>query len=356
MSSRSFATTSRVGQVVAIVLIAGTCGPRPLRAEIEFEATWQPPTYAAVRGEVETWLAASDADREAESAVRKLWPEAADDSGKTDLLDRVAASLAAVEPRAAELLAACQANYLGPEPPDAKWLVAADNTPPAFVANNLRLYYARWLAQFGLFDEVLAALDGLRPADVVDPASLLFYRTVAHQQLVQPDEARAALVQLLEHREQLPQRYQQLAQLLERDLSSFSDESLDHIARRMNDIRRRLNYGRAGERVQAIERSVVESLDEKIKQLEEQQKRQSAMAQANGQSTPSNPAQDSMLPTMQAPMQVDQKDIGNKAGWGDLPPRERERAMQQIGRDFPAHYRDLIEQYFRELAAETDAP
>ena len=26
--------------------------------------------------------------------------------------------------------------------------------------------------------------------------------------------------------------------------------------------------------------------------------------------------------------------------------------MQQIGRDFPSHYRDAIEQYFRRLAAE----
>ena len=43
-----------------------------------------------------------------------------------------------------------------------------------------------------------------------------------------------------------------------------------------------------------------------------------------------------------------------QSGWGDLPPHEREQALQQIGRDFPAHYRDLIEQYFRELATETD--
>ena len=28
--------------------------------------------------------------------------------------------------------------------------------------------------------------------------------------------------------------------------------------------------------------------------------------------------------------------------------------MQQIGRDFPAHYRDAIEQYFRRLATEEE--
>ena len=53
-----------------------------------------------------------------------------------------------------------------------------------------------------------------------------------------------------------------------------------------------------------------------------------------------------------APGNVTQKNIGNKSGWGDLPPKQREEALQQIGKDFPAHYRDVIEQYFRKLATE----
>jgi hypothetical protein len=52
------------------------------------------------------------------------------------------------------------------------------------------------------------------------------------------------------------------------------------------------------------------------------------------------------------PGNVTKKDIGSGSGWGNLPPKEREEAMQQIGRDFPSHYRDVIEQYFRRLAAE----
>ena len=33
-------------------------------------------------------------------------------------------------------------------------------------------------------------------------------------------------------------------------------------------------------------------------------------------------------------------------------PKEREEALQQIGRDLPANYRDVIEQYFKRLASE----
>jgi hypothetical protein len=61
-----------------------------------------------------------------------------------------------------------------------------------------------------------------------------------------------------------------------------------------------------------------------------------------------------MLPGGRAPGQVTPKKFSNKGEWGDLPPKEREEAVQQIGRDFPSHYRDAIEQYFRRLAEEED--
>ncbi|HYO25618.1 MAG TPA: hypothetical protein VEQ85_11805 [Lacipirellulaceae bacterium] len=347
----------RPWRALAIVL-AGTAGlltADSSRAEIEFAATWQPGSYANARSAVERWADAADLPPADRRRIAELWPanpEAA--AHEADLLERVAQSLAVGDRRAAELVAVCRADYSGPETPDVAWLAAAD--VPPFQRANLRLYYARWLAQYGLYDEVLQELSGLSLDEVVDPASVLFYRMIAHQQLVQPDEARAALVQLLEHKDALPQRFQQVAQLLERDLSSLSDESLDHIARRMSDIRRRLAYGRTGEHVQEIERGVVQSLDRKIKQLEQQQQQQQSQAQASGQSQPSQPMQDSRLQGMSAPMHAEPRGIGEKSGWGDLPPREREQALQQIGREFPAHYRDIIEQYFRELAAEQTTP
>jgi hypothetical protein len=51
---------------------------------------------------------------------------------------------------------------------------------------------------------------------------------------------------------------------------------------------------------------------------------------------------------------VANKPIGDGSGWGDLPPRERDEALQQIGKEFPAHYRDMIEQYFRKLATDNE--
>jgi hypothetical protein len=50
------------------------------------------------------------------------------------------------------------------------------------------------------------------------------------------------------------------------------------------------------------------------------------------------------------PGNVDQKRLKNEAGWGNLPPKERQEALQQISKDLPAHFRDVIEEYFRKLA------
>jgi len=51
--------------------------------------------------------------------------------------------------------------------------------------------------------------------------------------------------------------------------------------------------------------------------------------------------------------EVTNRNIGKESGWGNLPPKQREEAMQQIGREFPAHYRDVYRAVIsRKLATE----
>ena len=320
------------------------------QGEVTFEASWELPTYDQVRSQMLAWLESTELKAEAKSQARSLWPAGNLRGGDgTAMLERAVETFALVDPRAQQLMDACNAPYEGPVPPDADWL--QDSSLPAVMRDNLRLYYARWLALHNLYDEVILSVEGLQTDEVFDPAGLLFYQMVAHHQVVEPDRSHLYLVQLLEQEEHLPRRYLQITQLLRRDLASLKDGSLDHVARRMNDVRRRLDIGRAGKQVQVIEKGVVDSLDRIIKELEKQQQQGGGQSAGGQQSL--KPMQDSQLPSMRSPLQVDQKDVGNQSGWGDLPPKEREQALQQIGRDFPAHYRELIEQYFRELANET---
>ena len=60
---------------------------------------------------------------------------------------------------------------------------------------------------------------------------------------------------------------------------------------------------------------------------------------------------DSRIAGGKGPGEVQSRDLGDGEGWGDLPPHQREEALQQIGREFPPHYREAIEQYFKRLAS-----
>jgi hypothetical protein len=225
-----------------------------------------------------------------------------------------------------------------------------DPQSPPLVANNLRLLYGRWLAGESLFDEALEQLDGLQPQDVVDPATLLFYQGIVHQRLLDREAGLKAIERLLTGVDHCPRRYTAVARLIQADLERLEVDSLDHIARRMGDVRRRLDLGRTGPTVRKIEDGVIESLDKLIKEMEEQQQ-QSSSAEANAVQS-SSPARDSQPLGGKGPGEVTKRDIGGGSGWGDLPPKQREEALQQIGRQFPSHYRDVIEQYFRKLASE----
>ena len=209
-----------------------------------------------------------------------------------------------------------------------------------------------------MYDEALGAIEGLEPADdVVDPAALLFYQAVVHHRMLEREQGLATIARLMENAATLPRRYASMARLMQADLEGLKDESLDHIARRMDDIRRRLDLGRAGPKVRGVEDGVIASLDKLIEEMEKQQ--QAAAAAAAAQGGPGSecrctPLPDSMPMGGKGAGKVAKKPIGDQSGWGNLPPRERQEALQQIGKEFPAHYRDMIEQYFRKLATESE--
>jgi hypothetical protein len=340
--------------VIGLTLLPGALSfPHSSRAstpEFFAEPSWQPADAEVVYQQLDEYLRTTPIPADRQRAARAAWWDSIDLPGAADdLLDRLARCLARTDDRVAELVAHCATAGRTVTLPDFAWL--ADSQTPALIRQNMRLYYARWLVQNFYDDEALAWTDGLSPADVVAPDALLFYRAVAEHRLVHADQADAIVAELLQRPDDLPIRYQKLAMLMQQDLAGLEDESLDHIARRMADVRRRLDLGRAGNAVQGVEQGVIESLDKLIKRLEELAQQQAASGAAGGQQSGS-PMQDSRLAELKGPGKVEPRDIGHGADWGNLPEKEREQALQEIGRDFPSHYREVIEEYFRQLAAE----
>jgi hypothetical protein len=63
---------------------------------------------------------------------------------------------------------------------------------------------------------------------------------------------------------------------------------------------------------------------------------------------------DSRIGGKSGPGNVDQKKLeGLAKQWGKLPEKKRAEAMQELTRDMPPKYREVIETYFRKLASES---
>jgi hypothetical protein len=358
--------------VSALMLFAAPCYAQvSLVNEFSAELTWKAPTDAEVRKTVVAWLDECKPTDTVRAEVLALWPEpSADEAAKTSdaesLLGRVAKSLALVDPAAKEVVELCAQPSAAAKLPDMP--VLNDDKAPAFERNHLRLLLGRWLTQQRLYDDGLAQLKDLQASDVVDPAALLFYQSVCQHWMLHKEDGLKTIGKLLEQKKTIPRRYEQLAELMQADLSALEDESLDHISRRMNDVTRRLDFGHAGKKVRGEEDGIIASLDKLIKQKEDAANAASGGEGGGDESQPGapgnfgdpqgirsrSPAADSRLAKGKGPGDVKSKNIGNHSGWGDLPPKDREAAMQQISKDFPSHYRDVIEQYFRRLASEDE--
>ncbi|MBX7166464.1 MAG: hypothetical protein K1X74_08940 [Pirellulales bacterium] len=323
--------------------------PAPAGTVAPVAAAWSTPTADAAQAMALAWLDERGATPQQRAVALALWPAAAGPVPGGELLDRLVATLAVAEPRAAHLLAWCSRPLAGAQLPDTAWLF--DEAVSPLERNNLRLFVGRWLIAYDLYEEAAAHLRGVTSTDVVDPAGLLFYQAVAAHRLLDRDAGLAALRQL-KRGQDVPARFTSVAALMQQDLEQLKDDSLDHIARRMADIERRLDLGRAGPKTREVEDGVIASLDKLIEEIEKQQQQQSGAAGAAA--APSMPAQDSRPMEGKGPGEITPRAIGSQSGWGDLPPKAREEALQQIGQQFPAHYRDAIEQYFRRSAQGAD--
>jgi hypothetical protein len=327
------------------VRAAGVADLGSLAAEPKFKSA----DFEEVRQKVLDWLAARNADEAVRQSAGTIWQAA---RPPVDLLELVAKTMALADERAASLVTLCSKTRApGPLAPQ-EWL--KNEELPALERNTLRLFYGRWLAQERMYDEALAQLGGLEPGDVVDPGSLVFYQAVVYHRLLDKDRGLKAIQTLLANVADVPNRYRSVAALMKTDLEALQDESLDHISRQMEDVRRRLALGRAGKRVREVEDEVIAALDKLIKEQEDRQQQSQSSSGGGAAPQPQQAMPDSRIARMQAPGEVDRRRIGDTSGWGDLPPKQREEALQQIGKDFPPHYRDAIEQYFRKLAAESE--
>ncbi|MDR0327663.1 MAG: hypothetical protein LBI05_05130 [Planctomycetaceae bacterium] len=220
-----------------------------------------------------------------------------------------------------------------------------------YLFGSLRYYLALRLVQARLFDEAKKVLDDLTPENSIDPAGVLIIKALVFYHLSEKEEGQVALkdFQEIAKRENVSRRSAELAKLLQFEWErQTKEEETEKISRQMNDIRRRLGLGRTDDGTQDAERDALKSLDKLIEQLEQQRQRQRARGNEGQQSN--NPAEESERLKQKGPGNVDRRDFAQGDNWGNLSPKDRDEALLKIEKEFPAYYRDIIEQFFREMA------
>lgn len=182
-----------------------------------------------------------------------------------------------------------------------------------------------------------------------------YLKTLCEFALFKKDDGIKSARQLLKF-DNLPARYKWVGEHLEYELANMKEDSVDHVAALMKDSERRLSLGQGGHKVQKVQAETIAILDYLIEKMEQQQSGMSASEQAPDYEIPSKSnkseqaAEKSKVKGTKAPGDVDHKNIAQRGGWGELPPKEQAEAKQYAKEQYPPHYSKIIEQYSKRMA------
>ena len=314
------------------------------------------------RGPADRFVAAlatrADLPAEAANLIRTRWADCTDcdpdeflTQGLTVLSDGFRAALDAYDSDSYAECAARSAELTGNADPfvatnaaayEIKSLVAIDRTLEA--AERIRAVLSdggERVSLYSYFAPEIAFLDGYcLLADLqYDPAALALNSFLSKYPDASPRLTIAAKQILLELANRDAGRMGEVV-----DLMQFSG--------------RRLKNADGSEVVQTRQQRILDLLDDMIEEAQEQEKNscQGGAAGSGGQQgqgqSPSNPMQDSSLPggSGEEGSLRSARRANPGESWGAMPPAERERILQALRESFPNRYRQLVEQYYEELA------
>ena len=149
------------------------------------------------------------------------------------------------------------------------------------------------------------------------------------------------------------------------ELAARRPESLGEVSDLMVYASRRLGAGQTNKPVQQKQARAIELLNKLIKKAEDEENQQSKdnsgggsqsrrSGQPNGNGSSDKPAEISRLPAGKGRIGELHRSAAARPGdeWGKMPPEERERDPSIAAPKLPSQYRQLVEQYYKQLAKE----
>lgn len=231
-----------------------------------------------------------------------------------------------------------------------------------FVAPELKLQEAAmWTLQgnYEKSEEVLKT----KGVAASNPDLYYFYKLANNFRMNNKKEALKA-AQYLENSPLtgLQERHKVVAMLIVADMKAWKNEVFEDVARDMSHAASRIGATQVGEKTQKIQKSILDRLDQQIKQLEDQQNQQ---AKGKGQGQDQKTAkQNRPNSSAVSPLEKSQASLENSGTgqvnlrklaklteeWGRLPPRQQEEALQRLTEGLSPRHREAIENYFRNIA------
>jgi len=298
------------------------------------------------------------------------------------VLDRLAETFTLGDATAAKLLA----DGVNPQvpAPTAIHPIFSDKDASPFFKNNLALAYARQLTNRRVFEQALEVLNTTKAQSVVDPGSYLFHKAVCQHGLLQQEEAKETIDQMLADVIDIPERYKTVGVLILLDMETWKSKDLGAVARLMDNSGRMLDLARAGNKTQTVQKEIIHRLDELIKEMENKAKddgdpkdgdpkdgppkdgggacpggkpgsgsgNQPGSQPGNqGANNPTAPLQNPAGATNSGKGTVDQLKLKNAIDkWGILPPNERQQILNSLTEGLSPADAALIEAYFSNLS------
>ena len=301
-----------------------------------------------IKERLQQWLTLARTDETTSKQAMELWSDRDQVDGLTaeETLDRLIDSLAIADTSVQQLVESCRAT--GTHRP----LDYEGARSDAFFRDHVTLYHARWLTQHRFYDEAMLMLEALDPENVVDPASLFFYRAVCRLRLLKSAEAGDDVALLLNHTLDVPSRFRAVAEMMKAEVQ-VATEGLPQVARLMSDVQRRLDLGNSNDPVQKREDEVVAALDKLLEEMEKQkQQQQSGGGQGDGQQNQPGQqgASQSAIKGSAAEGEADRKELSENGNWGMLDKQAETKARELIRQQFPPNFLDAISRYTRRIA------
>lgn len=314
------------------------------------DITFAPMPTDQVQTQLLQWLAGRNLPKPDIEKVMNQWATTTETKSLSSeqLLDAVVLSFATADEDILRLVQQCEGQSL----PDA---IESQADPSDFFTAQVQLFRSRWLVQHRFYDDALEILNVLKPDDVVDPASLLFYRSICQSELLFTKEALDSLTLLQHNTLEVPERFLVVAEMLNKELLEREDDGMKKVAELMTDVERRLDLGRSGQKTQTQEEAVIAALDKLLEDLENEKKKQQQQQQQQGgqgqQQQSTTPAGQSQIKNgISANGEADPKNLEETGQWGLLNNKQEAKAREMIQQKFPPNFLDQIGRYTRKIA------